>query len=112
MDLLVGQEKSHITDPVHDLQCGDEGVVLQRSSEHAELDGVHAVQIDAGVAAILGDLGAVEDGLRVVLPPVPGRPLLHLLPRAAAEAEELVPVVLHEEQDPGDGQSGKKEIRA
>lgn len=64
---------------------------------------VYAVQIDAGVAAVAGDLGAVEDGLRVILPPVPCRPLLHLLPCPAAEAEELVPVVLHEEQDPGDG---------
>ena len=45
--------------------------------------------------------GAVQHRLGVVLSAVPRRPLLHLIPGAAAEPQQLIPMVLHKEQDAG-----------
>lgn len=46
--------------------------------------------------------GAVQHRLGVVLAAIAGGPLLHLVPSAAAEPEQFVPEVFHQEQDAGD----------
>lgn len=46
-------------------------------------------------------LGVVQNGFRVILPPITGGPLLHLIQSSPAEPQQLVPVVFHEEQDAG-----------
>ena len=43
--------EGHVTDPVHQFQCGQEGVGLQCPAEHAEFHGVRVLQVHTDVAS-------------------------------------------------------------
>ena len=52
IDAFLRQRNRRITDVVDHLQCGDEGVVFERTSEQAKFDCVVVIEIDCDVSAV------------------------------------------------------------
>ena len=100
LQLLVIQADGHSADAVDELQGGNEGVVPQGSPEKPELDGVGIGEIHSGVTETPEALfSMVKDLHGRILIAIPIGPLLHLTVGAAAELEQLLPVLLEEKQD-------------
>ena len=95
--MLIGQGDGQITEQVDELERSDQGIVLERSPEDAELDRCSVLQVDGRVAAFaISLLGVIQDFFGPVLIAVPSGPLLHLVGSASAEFEQFFPVFLEE----------------
>lgn len=102
--LVIRETEGGVTDPVQQLEGGQDGVDLESTPEHPEFHRAAVLEIDAGIAsAVVALLGIVQDLHGLLLVAVPGGPALQLPGGTAAELEELFPVLLEEVEDPGNG---------
>ena len=87
---------------IHQLQRGYDSIRFQSPLEDAELDGLLIGQVHAGVAAAPTLLDVLQHLLGLILVAVPTGPTGELILGSAGEDEQLVPVALHQINDPTD----------
>ena len=79
---------------VNQLQCGDDGIEFERTSENAEFDGIGIAEVDAGVPTrAVTFLRVLEDIRGILFVPITRRPPFKLTFSSSAEFEQLLPVL-------------------
>ena len=87
---------------IHQLQRGYNCIRFEGALEDAELNGIVVGQIHAGVAAAATLLDVLQHLFGLILVAVPTGPAGELILGSAGEDQQLVPVALHQINDPPD----------